>query len=112
MRARQRTDSEVRFQESDRQNVNRIKDIKIADPQGRSIPLSQHALISIEQGPAQISRKSIQWRISVETNVRGPGHRIFCCRCSAGGRPEGGATAGLRNCMGWSSRLSGCRILT
>ena len=71
LEGQRRFDIQVRFQESDRRNADRIRDIKIADRQGRSIPLSQLALISVEQGPAQISRENIQRRISVETNVRG-----------------------------------------
>lgn len=62
---------QVRFQAADRQNIDRIRNIKVADPQGRLIPLSQLASIQVEQGPAQISRENIQRRISIETNVRG-----------------------------------------
>jgi cobalt-zinc-cadmium resistance protein CzcA len=62
---------QVRFREEDRQNIERIRDIKVADPQGRLIPLSQLAAVWVEQGPAQISRENIHRRIAVETNVRG-----------------------------------------
>ncbi|MFZ5899181.1 MAG: efflux RND transporter permease subunit, partial [Bacillota bacterium] len=48
-----------------------IRNIKVADPQGRLIPLSQLAQVWVEQGPAQISRENIHRRIAVETNVRG-----------------------------------------
>ncbi|HXG32009.1 MAG TPA: CusA/CzcA family heavy metal efflux RND transporter [Bryobacteraceae bacterium] len=62
---------QVRFREEDRQNIERIRDIKVADPQGRLIPLSQLAAVWVEQGPAQISRENLHRRIAVETNVRG-----------------------------------------
>ena len=62
---------QVRFQPKDRADIEGIRNIKVADPQGRLIPLSQLTSIQVEQGPAQISRESIQRRISVETNVRG-----------------------------------------
>lgn len=62
---------QVRFQPTDRADIERIRNIKVADPQGRLIPLSQLTSIQVEQGPAQISRQNIQRRISVETNVRG-----------------------------------------
>ncbi len=62
---------QVRFQESDRQDVEQIKNIKVADPQGRLIPISQLADVWVEQGPAQISRENLHRRITVETNVRG-----------------------------------------
>ena len=71
LEGQRRFDVQVRFQESDRKDIDHIKSIKIADPQGRLIPLDQLARIWVEQGPAQISRENIQRRISVETNVRG-----------------------------------------
>lgn len=62
---------QVRFQEKDRSDLASIKNIKVADPQGRLLPLDQLADIRVEQGPAQISRENIHRRITVETNVRG-----------------------------------------
>ncbi len=62
---------QVSFQPADRADIDRIRNIKVADPQGRLIPLSQLTSIQVEQGPAQISRESIQRRIVMETNVRG-----------------------------------------
>lgn len=62
---------QVRFQASDRDAVERIKQLKVADPRGRFIPLSQLADIWTEDGPAQISREDIHRRITVEANVRG-----------------------------------------
>ena len=71
MEGQRRFALQVRFQESDRRDIERIRNIKVSDPQGRPIPLSQLADVWIEQGPAQISRENIHRRISVETNVRG-----------------------------------------
>jgi cobalt-zinc-cadmium resistance protein CzcA len=62
---------QVRFSPEDRKNFERILDIRIADSQGRLIPLRQLADIRIETGLAQISRENIQRRLAVETNVRG-----------------------------------------
>ncbi len=67
---------QVRFGDSVRADLDRIRDLKIAGPpQGdgspRLIPLSQLASIEIEEGPAQISRENISRRITVEANVRG-----------------------------------------
>ncbi len=62
---------QVRFQENERRDIDSIRNLKVADPQGRLIPLAQLANISVEQGPAQISRENIHRRISVEANVRG-----------------------------------------
>ncbi|MCZ2154042.1 MAG: CusA/CzcA family heavy metal efflux RND transporter [Bryobacterales bacterium] len=71
MEGQRRFALQVRFQESDRANIERIRNIKVADPQGRLLPLTQLAEVWVEQGPAQISRENIHRMISVETNVRG-----------------------------------------
>jgi cobalt-zinc-cadmium resistance protein CzcA len=62
---------QVRFQSSDRNDLGKIGNLKVADPKGRLIPISQLAEIKPVEGPAQISRTNIQRRISVEANVRG-----------------------------------------
>ncbi|HJT70784.1 MAG TPA: CusA/CzcA family heavy metal efflux RND transporter [Terriglobales bacterium] len=71
LEGQRRFDMQVRFMAADRSDVDQIRNIKVSDAQGRLIPLSQVATITIEQGPAQISRENIQRRISIETNVRG-----------------------------------------
>jgi cobalt-zinc-cadmium resistance protein CzcA len=62
---------QVRFQPSDRSDVEQIRRLKVSDPLGRQILLSQLADIQVEDGPAQISREDIHRRITVEANVRG-----------------------------------------
>lgn len=62
---------QARFMGDHRQNLERIRDLKVADPRGRMIPLSQLADIMVEDGPAQITRENIRRRIAVEANVRG-----------------------------------------
>jgi cobalt-zinc-cadmium resistance protein CzcA len=62
---------QARFVGEHRQSVERIRDLKVADPRGRMIPLSQLAEIIVEDGPAQITRENIRRRIAVEANVRG-----------------------------------------
>lgn len=62
---------QVRFDTQSRTDASQIANIKITDPRGRLIPLSQLADIKAEEGPVQISRSNIHRRISVETNVRG-----------------------------------------
>jgi cobalt-zinc-cadmium resistance protein CzcA len=62
---------QVRFEPKDRDSLDKIGEIKVADPRGRLIPLSQLAEIERWVGPAQISRANIHRRISVEANVRG-----------------------------------------
>lgn len=62
---------QVRFEPSDRDQLDKIGNLKVSDPRGRLIPISQLARIETTEGPAQISRTRIQRRISVESNVRG-----------------------------------------
>jgi cobalt-zinc-cadmium resistance protein CzcA len=62
---------QVRFQEEDRTDLARISNLKVADPRGRLIPLTQLATLITEEGPAQISRENIHRRLAVEANVRG-----------------------------------------
>jgi cobalt-zinc-cadmium resistance protein CzcA len=62
---------QARFDPQSRADASQIANIKVADPRGRLIPLSQLADIKTEEGPVQISRSNIHRRISVETNVRG-----------------------------------------
>lgn len=71
LEGQRRFDMQVRFAAADRAGIEQIRNIKVSDPEGRLIPLSQVATIAVEQGPAQISRQNIQRRISIETNVRG-----------------------------------------
>jgi cobalt-zinc-cadmium resistance protein CzcA len=66
---------QVRFSSEIRENLERIRDLRVAAPdtggRTRLIPISQLAEITIEDGPAQISRNQISRRINVEVNVRG-----------------------------------------
>jgi cobalt-zinc-cadmium resistance protein CzcA len=62
---------QVRFQEADRNSVERIRNLQVADPTGRLIPLGQLADIWVEDGPAQITRENVHRRITIEANVRG-----------------------------------------
>jgi len=62
---------QVRFNPEVREDIERIANIRISDGKGRLIPLSQLADVTVEEGPAQISRENIHRRLSVETNVRG-----------------------------------------
>ncbi len=71
LEGQRRFDLQVRFASASRDSIDRIKNLKVADPQGRTIPLSQLADIVVEDGPAQISRENIHRRIAIETNVRG-----------------------------------------
>lgn len=62
---------QARFTAASRSNVDQIRNLKVADLQGRMIPLSQLADIITEEGPVRISRENIHRKINVEANVRG-----------------------------------------
>ena len=54
-----------------RDELEKIRRIKIADPKGRQIPLEELTEIKLEDGPAQISREAIRRRTIIQCNVRG-----------------------------------------
>ncbi len=62
---------QVRIAPGWRQDVETIRELKIDDPQGRQIPLSQLADIIVEEGPSEISRDAIRRRLLIQCNVRG-----------------------------------------
>ncbi|MFM7148263.1 MAG: efflux RND transporter permease subunit, partial [Gemmataceae bacterium] len=62
---------QVRIQGNWRKSLEKIRQIKIADRQGRQIPLEQLADLKLEDGPAQISRDAIRRRTLIQCNVRG-----------------------------------------
>lgn len=62
---------QARFVAGARTDIEDIRRIRVSDPDGTMLPLSQLAEIWTEEGPAQISRERIQRKITVEANVRG-----------------------------------------
>ncbi len=62
---------QVRLGPEWRQDLERIRQVKIADPQGRQIPLDELAELRVEDGPAQISRDAVRRRTIIQCNVRG-----------------------------------------
>jgi cobalt-zinc-cadmium resistance protein CzcA len=61
----------VRFDDRTAQSIEALGSVPVATPAGTSVPLAQVADISIETGPAQISREAVHRRIVVQANVRG-----------------------------------------
>jgi len=62
---------QVRLAPAWRADVDRLRQLKIDDPRGRQIPISQLADILIEDGPSEISRHAIRRRLLIQCNVRG-----------------------------------------
>ena len=66
-----RFDIQVRFGAQYRNDIETIKALKIADPQGRMIPLEDLSEIHLEEDTYEIWRKDRQRRIMIQSNVRG-----------------------------------------
>lgn len=61
----------VRFPSSARRDPEAIGNLLVSAPDGQKIPLSQLAALTIEEGPAEVSRENGRRRVTVEVNVRG-----------------------------------------
>jgi cobalt-zinc-cadmium resistance protein CzcA len=60
----------VRLDKDYRQNLDDIRYLTVALPNGNQIPFEQIADISVQSGPAQVSRENTKRRITVGFNVR------------------------------------------
>ncbi|HZL08920.1 MAG TPA: CusA/CzcA family heavy metal efflux RND transporter [Prolixibacteraceae bacterium] len=60
----------VRLDQDYRQNLEDVKNLSVALPNGGQIPFEQLADIQIKSGPAQVSRENTKRRITVGFNVR------------------------------------------
>ena len=65
-----RFDIAVRFKESFRKDIDNIKQMNVALPNGNQVPLYQLADIYYTKGPAKISRDNTHRRVVVSVNVR------------------------------------------
>ncbi len=97
---------QARFDPKVRENLHRIRDLRVAAPSldgtpVRQIPLSQLADIRIEDGPAQISRDRISRRINVEVNVRGRDLASFVADAQAA------VESGVKLPAGWTIEWGG-----
>ena len=62
---------QVRLPASWRNDPEKIKAIRITDPQGRPIALRDLADVTFEEGPSEVERENVQRRAVVGVNVRG-----------------------------------------
>ena len=65
-----RFDMVVRLNETNRKDIDDLKNLYVSTPNGLQIPLSELATIEYTQGPAKISRDNTNRRIVVGINVR------------------------------------------
>ena len=66
-----RFDLVVRLDKEYRQDISDVRNLSVALPDGRLIPLEQVASIEIKTGPAQVSRENTKRRLTIGFNVRG-----------------------------------------
>lgn len=62
---------QVRFPESNRDDIESIEAILLPVPGGSRVPLGQVAKVERVEGPAQISRENNMRRVVIEANIRG-----------------------------------------
>jgi len=60
----------LRFKESDRKDLEALRNIPVILPDGRSFPLREFASIDFNQAPAKISRDDTKRRVVVSVNIR------------------------------------------
>jgi len=67
----ERYDIYVRFQESSRNSVEAIQQLRLQAANGAWVQLGDVASVSIESGPPQIRRDDVQRRVVIQANVEG-----------------------------------------
>ena len=68
---RQRFPIQVRFQQNDRDEIERLGDALVFTPSGQAIPLGQVAKIKRVVGPSEITSENGRLRVFVQANVQG-----------------------------------------
>ncbi len=61
---------QVRLERSEREDLTRLKDVLVASPSGKVIPLGQVATIKRIEGPSEIASENGRLRVFVQTNVQ------------------------------------------
>ena len=61
----------VRLSDESTRTLDALRSVPVAAPAGVLVPLGQLADVTLDSGPAQISREAVRRRIVVELNVRG-----------------------------------------
>jgi cobalt-zinc-cadmium resistance protein CzcA len=69
--SQQRFPMQVRLGANWRDDLEKVRQLKIDDRRGRQIPISQLADLIVEEGPSEISRDSVRRRLLIQCNVRG-----------------------------------------
>ena len=78
----------VRFSDETARTVESLANVPVAAPNGALVPLGQLAEITLDTGPAQISREAVRRRVVVELNVRDRDVASFAAEAQARIREE------------------------
>ena len=78
----------VRLDDEAARTLDALGNVPVASPSGASVPLGQLAEITLDTGPAQISREAVRRRIVVEANVRGRDVASFVAEAQASASPR------------------------
>jgi Cu(I)/Ag(I) efflux system membrane protein CusA/SilA len=68
---RQRFPIQVRFQQDERDDIERLRDVLVFTPRGQAIPLGQLARIQRVLGPSELSSENGRLQVFVQANVQG-----------------------------------------
>ena len=66
---RQRFPIQVRLQRSEREDLERLKDVLVTSPSGKVVPLGQVATLTRVEGPNEIASENGRLRVYVQANV-------------------------------------------
>ena len=71
LEGRQRTPIQVRYQRDQRDDLERLSDVLVFSPDGKSVPLGQVAQLKRVNGPSEIDSLNGRLRVYVQANVQG-----------------------------------------
>jgi len=71
LEGRQRTPIQVRFQRDQRDDLERLGEVLVFSPDGKSVPLGQVAQLQRVNGPSEIDSLNGRLRVYVQANVQG-----------------------------------------
>lgn len=71
LEGQQRFALQVRWNDNTRRDASELGSLMLRAPSGAMVPLREVARITVEEGPALVSRENVARRLTVEANVRG-----------------------------------------
>jgi cobalt-zinc-cadmium resistance protein CzcA len=94
---------QVRFGPNWRDDLEKIRQVKVADAKGRPVPLEQLAELKLTDGPAQVNRDAVRRRAVIMCNVRDRDLAGFVAE--ARGRVDRGVKLPPGYSVGWGGQF-------